>query len=119
MTFGTRNKVVGDAAKVIQRQGASRRDRRRSKGKGEKDNVEFNVGAYQTALLVHNVLGWHGPSFVGVACTPENIATLDPDVALVKVVVDAISDRNAPADEEAEQLDDPNVIDLTSSTIAS
>ena len=105
--------------KGVQIQGASRRDRRRSKGKGEKDNVEFNVGAYQTALLVHNVLGWHGPSFGGYACTPENIAALDPDVPLVKLVVDAITDRNSPADEEAEQLDDPNVIDLTSSTTAS
>jgi hypothetical protein len=54
-----------------------------------------------------------------MACTPENIAALNPDEPLVKVVVDAISDRNAPADDDAELLDDPNVIDLTATMIAS
>jgi hypothetical protein len=119
MTFGVRNKVVGDAATLIQKQGQSRRDRRRAKAKGEKENIQFNVGAYQTALLVHNVLGWHGPSFSGFACTPENIAALDPDNPLVKIVVDAISDRNTPAEDDTPELDDPNVIDLTHSTTAS
>jgi hypothetical protein len=119
MDYGTRNKVVGDAAKLIQKQGQSRRERRKGKAKGEKEQVEFNVGAYQTALLVHNILGWHGPSFAGVACTAENITMLDPDQPLVKLVVDAISDRNTPAEEDTPELDDPNVIDLTSSTIAS
>jgi hypothetical protein len=118
MTFGVRNKVVGDAAKLIQKTGQSRRERRKGKAKGEKEQVEFNVGAYQTALLVHNVLAWHGPSFTGFACTPENIAALDPDQPLVKIVVDAISDRNTPAEEDTPELDDPNVIELTATTTA-
>src|SRR5262249_44600472 len=43
-------------------------DKRRRRGHKTQDDVDFDVGAYQTALLVHNVLGWHGPAFVGVAC---------------------------------------------------
>src|SRR5689334_17275580 len=69
MDYGTRNKVVGDAAKLIGEQGTQSRRQKRAKRKDQQ--MDFNVGAYQTALLVHNVLGWNGPSFAGVACTPE------------------------------------------------
>ena len=119
MDYGTRNKVVGEAAKLLQGAAAQRRRGRGPKGKRQTDDqkMEFNVGAYQTALLVHNVLGWHGPAFVGVACTAENIATLDPDEPLVKVVVDEITNRNAPTDDdEPLELDDPNVIEGTART---
>lgn len=124
MDFGTRNKVVGEAAKIVQRKTSvgNRAQRRAARGKDrrEKNEVEFDVGAYQTALLVHNVLGWAGPAFKGFACTPENIAALDPDEALVKLAIDEITNRNAgeDADEDTLELDDPNVIEATATTIS-
>lgn len=116
MDYGTRQRVIGAAAKLVAKAGGNRKERRAAKkGKGASD-VEFDVGAYQVALLVHNILGWQGPSFAGVACVPANIETLDTDEPLVKEVVQAISDRNvqeSDTDEETdEDGDDPNVIDL-------
>jgi hypothetical protein len=116
MDYGTRNKVVGAAAKLkeqARQQSRAQRRAQRGRGKSDQNDVEFDVGAYQTALLIHNVLGWHGPAFVGVACTPENIAMLDPDEPLVQTVADEITSRNAPKDDEPPtELDDPNVIDV-------
>jgi hypothetical protein len=76
MSVGVKNRVIGAAAKV--------------EGKG----AEFNVGAYTTALLVHNVLGWEGPAFEGFKCTPENIEKLDPDESLVEAAIEEIARRN-------------------------
>ena len=117
MDFGTRNKVVGAAAKLAQQaqqaKGGRRADRRKAK---DRAGMEFDVGAYQTALLVHNILGWAGPSFRGFACTPENISAIDPDEPIVTAVLDAIADRNNQPEDDSPELDDPNVIDVTASS---
>jgi len=60
MDYGTRNKVVGDAAKLIGAQGAQSRRQRRAIANRDQQ-MDFNVGVYQTALLVHNVVEWNGP----------------------------------------------------------
>lgn len=56
--------------------------------------VQMHMGAYSTALLVHNVVDWVGPAFAGVKCIPQNIRRLDPDEPLVAMVLDAITQRN-------------------------
>ena len=80
MDYGTRSRVMGAAVQI--EAGAS--------------TGEVNVGAYQLALLTHNVLGWRGPAFEGVKCTPENVARLDPDEPLVARALEEIAARNAP-----------------------
>jgi hypothetical protein len=60
-------------------------------------------GAYQTALLVHNVLKWSGPAFVGVDCNEVNVRRLDPDEPLVSRVLDEIAKRNLPGADAAEK----------------
>jgi len=68
------------------------------------------------ALLTHNILGWQGPSFASVSCTPSNIAMLDQDEPLVGRVLQEINDRNVSpatsAETQAAALDDPNVIEV-------
>lgn len=108
MDYGTRQRVVGAAAKMQQTQGGGRGKARR----GKAPEMEFDVGQYSIALLRFNVLGWNGPSFAGVSCTPENIERLDPDEPLVQKVLDVIGERNTTADpDSAVALDDPNVIE--------
>lgn len=68
--------------------------------------VEFNelngsaqrltLGAYQLALLRHNIVGWEGPAFDGVPCTREHIGRLDPDEPLVQRVLERIDELNPP-----------------------
>jgi hypothetical protein len=81
MDYGTKNKVIGEAARI------------------SGDAPEVDVGAYQTALLVHNVRGWEGPDFKDehgrpIPCTRANIEALDPDDALVGRVLEEIAARN-------------------------
>lgn len=69
--------------------------------------VEFNqinggaerltLGAYQLALLRHNIVGWEGPAFTDVPCTREHIGRLDPDEPLVASVLEKIDELNPPA----------------------
>lgn len=113
MDYGTRNKVIGEAAKILQSQqkakaGMSKRQRKQlaeqQKEQSGETGMQLNVGAYQSALLKYNILSWNGPSFAGWACTPENIEKLDPDAPLVAKVIEEISERNTDPDEEG---DDP------------
>lgn len=105
MDYGTRQRVVGAAARLEKVKTGNRKSRRAAKAKGEKaeTSMDFDVGAYQIALLVHNLLGWQGPSFAGVTCSPTMIETLNPNDPLVKVVIEEITDRNSEDDED----DDP------------
>jgi hypothetical protein len=77
MDFGTKNRVL-DALTSIQQSGAA----------------EYHVGPYLTALAEANIVGWEGPDFGGVPCTPENIARLDPDDPLVDAALNEIGKRN-------------------------
>ena len=61
------------------------------------------IGGYRLALMVHNIVGWEGPAFAGVACTRGNIMRLDPDDDLVEAVAAEIGERNAP-----KEAADPN-----------
>jgi hypothetical protein len=43
---------------------------------GQDNKTEINLGAHTGALLLHNILGWSGPDFDDLPCTPANIASL-------------------------------------------
>ena len=78
MDLATENRVVGALAQMEQSTGQARLD----------------VGAYLLELAVANIVGWQGPAFEGVACTPEAIRRLDPDDPLVDAALDEIGRRN-------------------------
>lgn len=86
MSYGIKNQVAGKAASVSTN--------------GRSAEVDVDVGAYQTALLVMNVLGWEGPDFVDeetgkpIPCTPENIEAADDDEPLWQMVLEEIARRN-------------------------
>jgi hypothetical protein len=63
---------------------------------GADNKAEIRLGEHTTALLLHNIVGWHGPDFDDLPCTPENIRALpaassDP---FIEKVVNAIGERN-------------------------
>lgn len=64
---------------------------------GGKADISYHLGAYNNALLTCNVLGWEGPDFDKVPCTPENILELDPDDPLLEKVLEEINRRNTKA----------------------
>lgn len=82
MDYGTRSQVLGAAADA------------RLDDKGNAKTATVNVGRYQNALLVNNILDWDGPAFTDMACTPVNILRLDPDEPLVVKVLEEIATRN-------------------------
>ena len=92
MDLGTRNRCM-DALTSI------------GKENGEVD-MELHIGAYQVALMRENVLSWRGPAFVGILCTPANIAKLDPDEPLVEQVLEEITARNPLQKESATEKKD-------------
>lgn len=80
MDYGTLNKVQGAAVRVKIGQDGTPSD--------------ADLGAYNNALLVENVVGWKGPDFDEVECTPENMLKWDPRSPLLKEVLKQINDRN-------------------------
>lgn len=63
---------------------------------GADNKPELFVGAHVGALLLHNILGWRGPDFDDLPCTPANIRALpspesDP---FIEKVANAIGERN-------------------------
>lgn len=82
MDYGTRNAILGAAADA------------RLDAKGNVSAPKIEVGRYQNALLVHNIVAWEGPAFATVVCTPANILRLDPDEPLVVKVLEEIARRN-------------------------
>lgn len=82
MDYGTRQRVMSAGAHL--RQGEQ----------GADPTADFDLGAYNIALLTHNIVGWAGPDFDTVECNAENIARLDPDDALLDEVLRQINDRN-------------------------
>lgn len=61
---------------------------------GHSSEVPLDMGAYNIALLVANVVRWEGPAFADVPCTPANIERLDSDEPLVEAVMAEINRRN-------------------------
>lgn len=124
MDYGTRQRVIGAAAKIVTGTAGNRRQRRAAKKRGEegrKASMDVDVGVYQIALLTHNILSWQGPAFMGVPCTPATIETLNAKEPLIARVIQEISDRNVDDDEDDEDVDedvDPNVLELTATATA-
>lgn len=121
MDFGTNSKVIGAAAKLIQRNAGKSARVLRGKKKTNEVTQEFNVGAYNIALMENNILSWQGPMFAGVACNPANISALNQKHPLVARVLQEISDRNVTKQDDADEDDEdeinedgsPKVIDMT------
>ena len=67
---------------------------------GPKLDITKHIGALNVALMVHNIVGWEGPGFLGpdgkttLPVTPENIRHLDPDDPLVERVLAEVQERN-------------------------
>ena len=75
--------------------------------------ASFDMGEYNQALMVHNVLGWRGPAFLDdqgnpVPCTKETILQLDPNEPLVQKALDEITARNPQSQSIAANTDAPN-----------
>ena len=83
MNFGQRNRLMSLAAKINMRQGDA----------GGAD-ASMDIGAYNNALAVENIVSWSGPDFENIPCTPETIGQLDPDDPLVEKVLSEINARN-------------------------
>lgn len=125
MDFGTSQKVIGAAAKMIDQgklKNPSARNMRRQQKRGKADfQPSFDLGAYNVALMVNNILGWQGPEFISVYCNEENISALNQSQPLVSRVLKEINDRNVTKQDETDDDDEneanedgsPNVIDLT------
>jgi hypothetical protein len=104
MTFGVQQRVIGSAMKLSGLAGG-----RRKTARAAAPEMQYDVGAYQVALMTHNVLAWQGPSFAGVACTAQNIARLDPAEPLVKRTLQEIVERNTTDEgEDEDEGNDPN-----------
>lgn len=88
MGYGVEQRVIGEAAKLQQAQ------RQNGNGASSGQTVEINLGAYNLALLVNNILRWEGPRFGAIPCTPDNIELLDDDDPLVEKVLAEIQARN-------------------------
>ena len=85
MDFGTRQKVMAAGVQMSKDAGAA---------VGDGVNMAIDIGSYQTAQLIHNIVRWAGPSFGDTPLTPENILRLDPDEPLVALVLREIAQRN-------------------------
>lgn len=51
-------------------------------------------GEQLVQLYVANILAWEGPDFRGLACTPEVIATIDPNDPFWEQVANRIAELN-------------------------
>lgn len=82
MDYGTQQRVVGAGAQFKQQAG------------GGDTTAAFDLGAYNNALLVENIVGWAGPDLDNLECTPAAILSIDPDDPLLDAVLKEINDRN-------------------------
>ena len=93
MNVGVKNKTLSAIAKISANTMALV-----AGGGGDTESVgqeiNMDMGAYNTALLINNIVSWEGPSFTDVKCTRENILKLDPDNPLVDKVLAEINERN-------------------------
>lgn len=83
MDFGTRCRVEDTMTQMAMKNGAV-------------ESIQLTIGAQKLALAIHNIVGWKGPDFAGVACTPENIERLDPDYPLLLQAQERITALNVP-----------------------
>ena len=85
---------------------------------GGAPEASLHYGAYQMALLKHNITGWAGPAFQGVPCTAAMIERLDPDEPLVQRTLEEIGRLNPLRKETpAEKKDDTSAGDPSSEAI--
>lgn len=79
MGFGVRNRVLSAAAKGM------------TPGK----SPEMDIGAYNTALLLNNIVAWRGPDLDGVPISEAGLDDLD--MALGDLVLAKITELNQSA----------------------
>ena len=94
----------------------------RDGGVDDESAFELCLGRQNLVLLINNVLAWEGPDFVDergrvIPCTPASIRRLDPDAALVDLVLAEIQRRNRRP-EVPEDSPDPNSPTTDGSTSA-
>lgn len=88
MDFATKQRVLGSLAQI---------GRITERTRAEDVQINTNLGQYNLALMVQNIVKWEGPAFAGVPCTAAAIARLDPDELLVDAVLAEINRRNTAA----------------------
>lgn len=91
MDFGTKCRVEDTLTQMAIKNGAV-------------DNIRYTIGAQKLALAIHNIVGWEGPEFGGLACTEENIQRLDPEFPPLLRAQEKINELNTPR----EPTPDPN-----------
>lgn len=106
MPYGVKNAVMGAAARVdVGRTPRGRRGANRDTGA-----VDFNLGQWNLALLLHNIVGWGGPAFAQFPYSDEAkarfVPMIDDTAPLWQRVIKEINDRNTTAAEG----DDPKSI---------
>ena len=82
MDYGTRQRVMGAGTHLKQ------------SAVGGDPEPDFDLGAYNVALLTENIVGWAGPQLDTMECTPANILSIDSDDPLLDAVLKEINDRN-------------------------
>jgi len=83
MDYGTRQRVMGAGTHLKQ-----------SAVAGGDPEADFDLGAYNVALLTENIVGWAGPQLDTMECTRAAILSIDPDDPLLDAVLREINDRN-------------------------
>lgn len=92
MPYGVKNAVMGAATHV---------DVKTPRGKRAvpaNPSVDFNLGQWNTALLLHNVIGWGGPAFAQFPYSEDArqrlIPIIDDTAPLWQRVIAEINNRN-------------------------
>jgi hypothetical protein len=104
-----KRRLVGDALTRIEARQGGAEDAASDRGA----TSAATIGAYQVALMHHNILSWEGPAFAGVPCTEKNIDRLDAEESLVAFVIDQIRQRN-----ETRPSPDPKSAGASGSSVA-
>lgn len=104
MPYAVKNAVMGAASTV---------DMKTPRGKRANNaNVEFNLGQWNQALLLHNVIGWAGPAFAEYPYSHDAkirlIPLVDDSEPLWQRVIQEINDRNKAPETAADEGASPN-----------
>lgn len=116
MPYGVKQAVLGAAFKVDIKAGKPARGKRSQAQTAETANdIAYDVGAYATALLVGNVIGWQGPNFSATGAHYSDdgkaalLRTIDESAPLWQAVINEISTRNTTPDEVDEGTSGPKL----------
>lgn len=90
MDYGTERKVMSALSKIKMAQG------------DEAPHGEVDLASQNFVLLQHNIIRWQGPGFDGRKFSPEALAELNSDDALMERALEEINKRNLPKQKEGE-----------------